>query len=292
MEGLSKPSQAVIRAPVTAAEGMVFVGTGRAGMWGYLHGFDARTGELLWKRAACPNENYRHHGGNESAPVLFNKVLYWANPSEQIEALDPRTGERIPGWPVKPVDEESQYKVRLGAQLMVNAEGTAVVSATARKRTRYWRVSLMDHTLPAGEVAGSTRVPHRAAGVITSDRACFVMLNARGPACPSVYCSSVIKGRSRIFHFEDPEGGGPFTRSLVLANRVLFGVTCDGRIYALDAYPAKRRTEVLWTQELKTPVQGTPAVASGHLFIGAEDGCMRAFAAASEAAEGGPDKGE
>lgn len=278
VDGLSKPTLQMPRAPLLLGGGLVFAGTGVAGGWGHLQAFDARTGACRWTRPATVQGTYRHWSGAESAPILLGDILFW--PDYVIEALDPRTGERIPRWPTAGLYRAGAY-ASFNNQIAAREDGLAVMFVdtahfphSGRPATS-WSIDLFEHSVRftmglQGGIPQEGQCP-----LLDGDRVWFARLSAKSPTRPEVCCFDLATGMELASG--SGRGGDALNGCLVRANGLVFGVSRDGAINAFPSLPAGKQIEPVWSHALNVEVRGSAAVAGGRYFIGAEDGKLRAF---------------
>lgn len=282
--GSTKPTALVIRAPVLAAHGMVFVGAGLAGSWGYLHGFDAGTGELRWKKESGWPGARRMFGGAENGPVLYNETLFWPSYQHQIMAYEPTSGKTPSNWPEEPKPMAKGqghwprvYQIKTGSQMAVNKQGLAAVAGPSLGYSQKWVVvDLSNHQVINNRVGPPTGI-QRCAPLLKGKLLYSTEYRASGERptlrTPGIVCVDVTTRKKRGTITPTVPAGEPFNRCLAMAGGLIFGATGDGRICAFREDLGKQE----WTFDLKTPCQATGAIADGMYFIGAEDGRMTAF---------------
>ncbi len=283
MDGAAKVTSQVIRAPLLAAEDMVFVGTGRPGSWGHMHGYDADTGDLIWSRAGSVGNLYRTFSGVDDGPILFAGMLFW--PDARIEAIHPRTGDLMEGWPEAKLYTTDGKAENFSNQIAVSEDGLAVVYADARhfphsgRPPAYWIIDLATNAVRFNSLSRSTRAQHMQSPLIHGKRTYYVHMDPKVCPQPAVVCSDIESGAMLGMYRGE---GFPLNGSLAMAGGILFAISEGGVIHAINPEPDGHGLELLWKHELKTSVLGTAAIASGKYYIGAEDGRLYAFSGGAE----------
>ncbi len=279
MSGVAKRTGQVVRAPLLVAEGMVFVGTGLAGSWGHLHGFDAKTGRLCWTKPSSVQGTYRVFGGVQNGPVLYRGILFW--PEYLIEALDPYSGRSVPGWPEPLLYQVGGKTFSFSTQMAVGEDGVAAAFVYASHyphsgHPAWWRaIDLYDNSVRFTKQMGGTRPQLEQAPIIYDGKVFTVELNSKVAAHSAISCTDIDTGL-KVSEFQYPQGAA-LNGTLAMANGILFAVSRDGQIFALDARSEGPMLPMIWTYQLPAKVQASAAVADGMYFIGSEDGRMYAF---------------
>ncbi len=281
MSGVAKPTGQVVRSPVLVAKGMVFIGTGLAGSWGHLHGFDAKTGRLCWSRPSSVQGTYRVFGGVQNGPVLYRGILFW--PEYLIEALDPYSGRSVPGWPEPELYQVGGKTFSFSTQMAVGEDGLAVAFMYASHyphsgHPAWWRaIDLYDNSVRFTRQMGGTRPQLEQAPIIYNGKVFTVEMEAKVAAHPAIRCSDIDTGE-KVAGFNEPQSQA-LNGAMAMANGILFAVSQDGQIFALDARSKGPVLSKLWTYQLPARVRASAAIADGMYFIGAEDGRLYAFIA-------------
>jgi outer membrane protein assembly factor BamB len=242
------------------ANGVIYVGGGEA--YDYLYAFDASTGEQLWRYTLTDGGH-----GVASTPAVANGVVYFATFVDTVVyALDAKTGAKLwsfnAGVSSPPTDiTVADGVVYVGGGSISDQVG-ALYALDANTGALLWSYSGVVASTPAvangvayfdvlGGFSGTFGDP------TTNDA---VAVNAR---TGQVLWDYFIKGYDAV----------PPTSATVVANGMVYFsasvAPSTNNVYAVNATTGK----TLWTFTIPGGATGgTPAVANGMLYVGANTG--------------------
>lgn len=273
IDGHPFPTQSIINTPLLAAKGMVFLGTGTTGGWGYMQAFDARTGNLCWKRQVSEYKTQRTFGGMVTGAVMHRDILFW--PDILIEALDPYSGKRIPGWN-EPTWTGAGHSYSANAREVELEIGVAITD----DGIAVMHVQPFFHHSNGFMIDLSSNLVRQTRGMQSGQ------IVQRGSA-PVVYRNLVVYAtRKQVVCHRMPKASWAssfvgayretFRPTVCMANKILFAVTEKGTLFALKLSEAGK-LEKVWEHKLGSAVMASGAIADGTYLIGAENGKLYAF---------------
>ncbi len=244
--------------------GVVYIGAAS----GALYAIDARTGAKLW--------SFLSGSYVFGSPAVVNGVVYFGSIDGYVYALNAGTGAEL--WRYRSGDGVSAPPAVANGVLYISSNGGDMYALNAATGAELWTYYIG----PSGPVAAAvTSAPAVANGV--------------------VYIASIFTGLVYALNANTGEllWNAPLgvDSSIAVANGIVYvaggyspvaGIF-EGRLYALNAITGAE----LWNFTTSAPVESSPAVANGVVYIGSDNGDLYALNAATGSnlwnyATGGP----
>ncbi|MFD7920675.1 PQQ-binding-like beta-propeller repeat protein [Streptomyces sp. NPDC059740] len=218
---------------------------------GTLQGWEAATGEPLWRTTGLPTE----FETPQTAAALLHEGTVYAWLDDRLKALDARTGAERWSYPVGSVEACAGAPVRLlpasDGAVYVSA-GTRVLALDAARGDLRWRFEA-----PAAFYSRPAFVPGPAVtggGVYLADY------------LGTVYALDAADGRDRWRIATEPRQS---TEPVLVADGALH-LGSGSAVYTLDTVTGTPR----WRFQAGGTVVGAPVAAEGRLHFGAADHCL------------------
>ncbi len=187
--------------------------------WGYspldqVNVHNVKDLKMIWSRPMGIQIEWNKitEGMNEATPLVYDGVMYMANPDDVIEALDARTGDPIWKYRREWPEDLSTYLANPGRSrniaiydnLIINTSGDSYVFALdARSGELVWETQILDYKINAAQRSSG---PIIAKGKIISGRNCY---SEGGPEACVITAHDAKTGRELWRTHTIPKPGEP-----------------------------------------------------------------------------------
>ncbi|MDQ6706543.1 MAG: PQQ-binding-like beta-propeller repeat protein, partial [Acidobacteriota bacterium] len=254
--------------------GTVYVGVQSAD----LLAIDLQTGKLRWKYRA-------KEGIGESSPAVHDGVVYIGDLAGLLHAVSAADGKAL--WTFKTGAEIKSSPVVAGDRVFIGSYDSNLYSLSARNGKLLWKFTTSNyvHATPvifggiiylAGcdeifrgiRIAEGKEALQFSSGGYTGASPAWLDQRAYyGTFSNDVLCVDLRQKRI-VWRYEHPDRHFPFYSSAaVLADRIVVGGR-DKLIHCLNA----RTGKAIWTFATRSRVDSSPAIASGRVYVGSNDG--------------------
>lgn len=253
--------------------GTVFVGSQK----GELVALNLENGSVYWKFAT----------GNpigESSPAYSNGVVYIGDLGGWLNALNATDGKKL--WAFKTNGEIKSSPVVVGDRVLIGSYDETLYCLSARSGAVQWRFKTNGpvHSTPSitdgmAFIAGCDEM-FRAIRVSDGKEVFNVSSGAYTGASPALRDGSAFYGtfenevlsvslaqKQIVWHYQHPQRRFPFYSSAAVTDaRVVVGGR-DKLVHGLTL-----AGKAVWTFATRARVESSPAIASGRVFVGSNDG--------------------
>ena len=263
------PSGTITYSAAAFAGSLVYAGTNTSGA---VYAFDARTGTIRWM--------FQTAGHNVWAgPAVAGGVVYVGGDDQNLYALDAGTGTKLwsfnAGTPILNAPAVVNGVVYLGAG--------ALYALSASDGRQLWSGLATAAGVSASPAVFGGRVFVGAYTPGVRGTPNFYAFNA--PGCGAAYCAPLWSAVVGLPPASIGELDGIQSSAAVDAGSVYVGGP-DGKLYALDPSNGAVRwagpthgSQVTPQQPNPTPIESSPAVANGVVYVSSFDGFLYAYAA-------------
>lgn len=253
--------------------GTVFVGSQK----GELTALNLDNGAVFWKYAIDSPIG-------ESSPAFSNGVVYVGDLGGWLHAVNASTGKKI--WAFKAGNEIKSSPVVVGDRVLIGSYDQNLYCVSTRTGTLLWkfRTNGAVHSTPsiAGDlafVAGCDEFFH-AVRISDGKEQFSVSSDAYTGASPAIRGSSAFYGtfnnevlmvdltQHRVaWRYEHPQRKFPFYSSAAVTDSLIVVGGRDKMVHGLTT-----AGKGVWTFDTRARVESSPAIASGRVFVGSNDG--------------------
>src|SRR6202165_2896060 len=268
------PSGTIAYSAAAVAGGLVYAGTNTSGA---VYAFDVKTGAIRW--------SFQTAGHNVWAgPSVAGGIVYVGSDDQNLYALDARTGAKLwsfsAGTPIVNTPAVVNGIVYLGAG--------ALYAPAASDGRQLWSglATAAGVTASPGVSGGRVFVGVYTPGARGTPN--FYAFNSAG--CGAAYCSPIWSAVVGLPPAAPGELDGIQSSAAIASASVYVGAP-DGKLYALDPANGAVRwagqshgSQTTPQHPSPTPLESSPAVANGVVFVPRLDGYLYAYAASGCAA--------
>ena len=262
-----------IESSAAVVGGTVFVGSQK----GELVALNLDNGQVFWKFSTGSPIG-------ESSPAYSNGVVYIGNLGGWLNAVNATNGQKL--WAFKTDNEIKSSPVVVGDRLLIGSYDQNLYGLSTRNGALLWKVRTNGpvHSTPGvagglAYVAGCDEV-FRAIRISDGKEMFTISSGAYTGASPALRGTAAYYGtfdnevlmvdlanRSVAWRYEHPERKFPFYSSAaVTSSRVVVGGR-DKLIHGLT-----HEGKIAWTFATRARVESSPAIASGRVYVGSNDG--------------------
>lgn len=264
------PSGTISYSAAAVAGGLVYAGTNTSGV---VYAFDTRTGAIRW--------SFQTGGKNVWAgPSVAGGIVYVGADDENLYALDAGSGAKVwsynAGTPIVNTPAVVNGVVYLGAG--------ALYALSASDGRQLWSGLATAAGVTASPAVSGGRVYVGAYTPGVRGTPNFYAFNAGG--CGAAYCSPLWSAVVGLPPAAPGELDG-IQSSAAVANGSVYVGAPDGKLYALDPANGSVRwagpthgAQTTTQHPNPTPIEASPAVANGVVYVTSFDGYLYAYAAA------------
>ncbi len=263
------PSGTITYSAAAVAGGLVYAGTNTSGV---VYAFDTRTGAIRW--------SFQTGGKNVWAgPSVAGGIVYVGADDQNLYALDAVSGAKVwsfsAGTPIVNTPAVVNGVVYLGAG--------ALYALSASDGRQLWSglATAAGVTASPAVSGGKVFVGVYTPGVRGTPN--FYAFNAAG--CGAAYCSPLWSAVVGLPPAAPGELDG-IQSSAAVANGSVYVGAPDGKLYALDPANGSSRwagpthgAQTTAQHPSPTPIEASPAVANGVVYVTSFDGYLYAYAA-------------
>lgn len=253
--------------------GTVFVGSQK----GELAALNLDNGAVFWKYSIDSPIG-------ESSPAYSGGVVYIGDLGGWLHAVNASTGKKL--WAFKAGNEIKSSPVVVGDRVLIGSYDQHLYCVSTRNGTLLWKFKTNGPVHSTPSVAGNLAFIagcdefFRAIRISDGKEEFTVSSDAYTGASPALLGTSAYYGtfdnevlavnlsERRIgWRYQHPQRKFPFYSSAaVTANRIVLGGR-DKMVHGLS--PAGK---AVWTFDTRARVESSPAIASGRVFVGSNDG--------------------
>ena len=268
----------IIESSAAIQDATVYVGAGLPNAKGELLAVGLRDGKVKWRYAS-------EDAIGESSPTVANGLVYAGDLGGTFHAVNTTDGQGV--WKYKTDGEIKCSPVVVGERVLIGSYDGSLYCFEMRTGKTAWRYKTENyvHGTPCvvngvAYFAGCDEIFH---GLRVSDGKEIVRLPGIGNTGASVamvgdqvffgnfsneVLSYNLKTRRRVWRYLHPQRQFPFYSSAaVLDGKVILGGR-DKVIHCLNAATGKE----LWSFRTQARVESSPALASGRVYVGSNDG--------------------
>ncbi len=263
------PSGTITYSAAAVAGGMVYAGTNTSGA---VYAFDTKTGTIRWM--------FQTAGHNVWAgPSVAGGVVYVGADDQNLYALNAATGAKL--WSFNAGTPIVNAPAVVGGVVYLGAGALYALSASDGKQLWSGLATAAGVSASPAVSGGRVFVGAYTPGVRGTPN--FYAFNAAG--CGAAYCSPQWSAVVGLPPAAVGELDGIQSSAAVDAGSVYIGAP-DGKLYALDPSNGAVRwagpthgSQITAQQPNPTPIESSPAVANGVVYVSSFDGYLYAYAA-------------
>ncbi len=298
-----KPTGGTIMSSPTEANGIVYISsngnTHVIKQNGYFYAFNAKTGTMVWKPVLIGSND----AGN--APTVANGVVYMGAPDTYLYAYDASTGKLIWKKPTGGRIGSSPTLVDgVDGVIYIGSDDGYLYAFRASDGDQLRKISVSPHFPIRSTAAVSTDgktvyVGSNDGDIFAIDTSSYIVqwqfqTGSAVTSTPTVHNNEIYVGSDDGYLYAiNPGGslawksltGGKIKSSPAVYNGVVYVGSDDGYLYAFnaEANPAnceRQMCKPIWHDSpgsSRQPIQSSPTIANGVLFIGSDDGYVYAY---------------
>jgi outer membrane protein assembly factor BamB len=263
------PSGTITSSAAAVAGGLVYAGTNTSGA---VYAFDAMTGTIRWM--------FQTAGHNVWAgPSVAGGTVYVGGDDQNLYALNAATGVKL--WSFNAGTPIVNAPAVVGGVVYLGAGALYALSASDGRQLWSGLATAAGVSASPAVSGGRVFVGAYTPGVRGTPN--FYAFNSAG--CGAAYCTPLWSAVVGLPPAALGELDGIQSSAAVDASSVYVGAP-DGRLYALDPSNGAVRwagpthgTQITAQQPNPTPIESSPAVANGVVYVSSFDGYLYAFAA-------------